>query len=94
MSRQAMGRFARLSFSSQSREFQPISKPTGEGALEIRKVDHPLAVVISEDCDLEQDFDLRFPTDGEPVERDAADMSHRSISLWLEGQAKDPAESE
>jgi hypothetical protein len=61
-------------------EFQPISKPNGDDDLEIRKVDHPLAVVISQDCDLEQDFDLRFPADGEPVERDAADMSHRSIS--------------
>ena len=61
-------------------EFQPISKTDEGDDLEIRKVDHPLAVVISQDCDLEQDFNLRFPGEGDPVSRDDADLSHRSIS--------------
>jgi hypothetical protein len=63
-------------------ELQAIDGGSAESGseIEIRKVEHPLAIVLSQDCDLEQDCHLRFPDDADPLPRDEADHHPHSIS--------------
>jgi hypothetical protein len=62
-------------------EFQVVGvPPEDDSEVETRQVEHPLAVVLSQDCDLEQDFDFRFPAEGEPPSRENSDGSPRTIS--------------
>lgn len=51
-----------------------------EGRVSIRRVEHPLVIVLSQDCDLEQDFNLRFPKEAEPTSRDEADITPGCLS--------------
>jgi hypothetical protein len=46
------------------------------GSVQFVQIPHPLSIVMSQDCDLEQDYYLRFPSDGtartpENVDREA-----------------------
>ncbi len=52
-----------------------------DGAVEFEAVPHPYAVVVSQDCDLEQDHGRRFPAEGqlptaEELDADPVCMSH------------------
>lgn len=65
-------------------EFQAISAGDGDPAeIATRKVEHPLVVVMSQDCDLEQDFNVRHPADSPPLSREAAEVSPTALSHIL-----------
>jgi hypothetical protein len=65
-------------------EFQAITEADGANAeIATRKVEHPLVVVMSQDCDLERDFNLRHPEDKEPPSREDAEVSPSALSHIL-----------
>lgn len=54
-----------------------------DGEVEFVDINHPYAVVMSQDCDLERDFDLRFPSEGEPPAVGAVEAHLNSLSHIL-----------
>lgn len=45
---------------------QTLATLAAQEELEVEFIRHPYALIISQDCDLDQDFAARFPTVGEP----------------------------
>lgn len=50
-----------------------------EGALEYVVVQHDVVVVMSQDCDLEQDCDVRFPADREPAPAEEVELGVNTL---------------
>ena len=58
-----------------------VSGTTGQ--IQFVPVEHPLSIVMSQDCDLEQDFFLRFPLDGEPRPPEEVDRQPNALRAVL-----------
>jgi hypothetical protein len=50
------------------------------GSLEYLVIGHPMVVVMSQDCDLEQDCALRFPSDGAVPSAEQIEMNANSLA--------------
>lgn len=65
-------------------EFQTISATDGDPTeIATRKVEHPLVIVLSQDCDLEQDFNARYPSGKPQLDRAEADVHPSALSHIL-----------
>jgi len=74
-------------------EFQAISSTDGDAdAIAIREVEHPLVLVMSQDCDLEQDFNVRHPTEKPPLSREDAEVHPTALSHILLCDAHEESE--
>ena len=76
-------------------EFQVVANPDGDPAeVFTRRIEHPLVIVLSQDCDLEQDFDFRFPAAEDPPSHSDIEVHPRTLShiilcdVFEEGELK------
>lgn len=74
-------------------EFQAIPEMEGDSVdVATRRVEHPLTIVLSQDCDLEQDFKVRHPAEGAPPNREAAEASPAALTHILLCDAHEESE--
>jgi hypothetical protein len=64
-------------------EYQPARPDAASDGIAFRQVKHPLIVVMSQDCDLEQDFNIRLPSDADPLPLDEAENHRNALTHML-----------
>jgi hypothetical protein len=62
-------------------EIRLVEKASLEGTLRTNLITHPYAVIVSQDCDLEQDYDVRKPIDPDSASMEAKEISKRNAKL-------------
>ncbi len=74
-------------------EFQAIPD-ANENPTEVatRRVEHPLIIVLSQDCDLEQDFNVRHPAEKPPPDHEAVEASPAALTHVLLCDAHEESE--
>jgi hypothetical protein len=74
-------------------EFQAIPDKEGNAnEVATRRIEHPLAIVLSQDCDLEQDFNVRHPAEQPAPDREAAEASPAALTHILLCDAHEESE--
>ncbi len=74
-------------------EFQAIPDTDGDPTeVATRKVEHPLAIVLSQDCDLEQDFNVRHPAEQPQPDRETVETSPTALTHILLCDAHEESE--
>lgn len=64
------------------------------GEVQYIPVEHPLSIVISQDCDLEQDYYLRFPREHDPRPPEDVDVEPNALRVILLCDAYEVADME
>lgn len=74
-------------------EFQAVPDTDGDPtAVATRKVEHPLTIVLSQDCDLEQDFHVRHPAEQPAPDREVVEASPTALTHILLCDAHEESE--